>query len=216
MPQIGKSCQIIEKRLGISYLREKGCDYVSEISEKIADFFVEKEVISEDDYKIYRYGADVFIENYFMTFILIFIGGVIGKGICTITYILTFVSVRRYSGGYHASTKAGCHIVTLGNWMIVILFVSLQQKYHVIEWWTACIICILVYGIMYLLVPVENVKKKLLRSIRIKNRKKSLILCQVMIVFLLMFWFKLPQVSFAMLVSLIEVALLILVGKKDK
>ena len=151
-----------------------------------------------------------------MTFILIFIGGVIGKGICTITYILTFVSVRRYSGGYHASTKAGCHIVTLGNWMIVILFVSLQQKYHVIEWWTACIICILVYGIMYLLVPVENVKKKLLRSIRIKNRKKSLILCQVMIVFLLMFWFKLPQVSFAMLVSLIEVALLILVGKEDK
>jgi len=184
---------------------------MSEISEKIADFLVREKIIDSADYPIYKYGAEILIENVVMSLFLLCFGFIIHKGIVTIVFVLTFVGVRRFSGGYHASTKAKCHILTLGNWALVLILFQVQQEYGLVKWWMAVILCLLVFVVMLLFAPVENEKKKLLEEVRIKNRKKTLILCGALISLVLIFWIKLPQVSFAMLVTLIEAALLILI-----
>ena len=63
--------------------------------------------------------------------------------------------------------------------------------------------------------PVENPGKPLFERVRIVNKRKTLIITLMVIIISLSIRIKLPDASFAILVVLIEVALLIIWGKED-
>lgn len=66
-----------------------------------------------------------------------------------------------------------------------------------------------------LFAPVENPGKPLFERVRIVNKRKTLIITLMVIIISLSIRIKLPDASFAILVVLIEVALLIIWGKED-
>lgn len=186
------------------------------ISDKVADFFVRENVIEPAEYEIYKYGTEILIENIFMSLFLLVCGFIFDKEAVTVTFIIIFAGTRRCAGGYHADTKCKCHLFTIGNWMAVILLGMVQQRLLFVKFGAAFICCLIIFVIMFLFAPVENKRKKLLEKVKIQNRKKTLFFTIVIISFVLLFWVKMPEVSFAALVTLIEVALLILIGKEEK
>ena len=73
----------------------------------------------------------------------------------------------------------------------------------------------MVFMVMFFFAPVENPGKPLLERVRIVNKRKTLIITLMVIIISLSIRIKLPDASFAILVVLIEVALLIIWGKED-
>ena len=161
---------------------------MSGLSKMIADFFVRENVIEHEEYEIYKYGSLIFIA--------------------------VFAGIRRYSGGYHAKTKLKCYILTITNWAVVIVLQRLQQKFGFTRFGIELIICCMVFMVMFFFAPVENPGKPLFERVRIVNKRKTLIITLMVIIISLSIRIKLPDASFAILVVLIEVALLIIWGKE--
>lgn len=188
---------------------------MSGLSKMIADFFVRENVIEHEEYEIYKYGSDILIENIGTTIFLICLGFIFNKEISTLIFIAVFAGIRRYSGGYHSKTKLKCYILTITNWAVVIVLQRLQQKFGFTRFGIELIICCMVFMVMFFFAPVENPGKPLFERVRIVNKRKTLIITLMVIIISLSIRIKLPDASFAILVVLIEVALLIIWGKED-
>lgn len=82
------------------------------MSEKTADRITEylrrEGGIKTDDAEIYRYGFDVFIYSFMQLMLLLAIGAAVHRISATIIYLASALSLRRYTGGFHARTRLGC------------------------------------------------------------------------------------------------------------
>lgn len=74
---------------------------------------VKNEIIPSDDREIYIYGLKqgfILLVNIFTTFV---IGFAFNKTMETIIFLVTYIPLRIYAGGYHARTQMGCYICSV-------------------------------------------------------------------------------------------------------
>ena len=74
------------------------------ISYMIADFLVQKNVVQKEKIEIYQYGYEALFFCIEETAMLIAIGFFLHSWIQTLVFIIVFVSLRQYTGGYHAKS----------------------------------------------------------------------------------------------------------------
>ena len=79
------------------------------ISRKITEKLIEKGIIAERKYSadVYEYGIELILGD-LINYILIFVTGIVLKqdAYIPLLYLICFVSVRIFSGGFHAVTHA--------------------------------------------------------------------------------------------------------------
>ncbi|MEF9920772.1 accessory gene regulator B family protein [Anaerorhabdus sp.] len=111
---------------------------IENVGTKLGKYFFNKGYIEEDDIDAVRYYVEVFFNEYFQLLITIFIGYFISQFKETILYLIFFVAIRKYSGGYHAKTLLMCNLISYLlyfcglffneclsiNFLIPILFIS--------------------------------------------------------------------------------------------
>lgn len=92
------------------------------IANRISNIMVENHVISESDFLIYSYG----IQALFIKMIGLVEFGLIGFIFNRTFYVLLFYAsfslLRKYSGGYHASSPVMCSLVSCLAELSVIIF----------------------------------------------------------------------------------------------
>ena len=69
---------------------------------------------------IYIYGFELLVSSVIETISLLLIGLLTGKIIDTIIFIISFSSIRVFSGGYHANSYLKCFIVTVAYYLLVL------------------------------------------------------------------------------------------------
>lgn len=89
------------------------------LSKRIAFFVCEKTDLLP--LEIYVYGFELILSSIVKTVALLFIGFLIVKSVKTILFLLSFSSIRFFSGGYHANSYLKCFAVTLVNYFLVLL-----------------------------------------------------------------------------------------------
>lgn len=96
------------------------------ISAYTARFLVQYGVINKKDIEIYKYGIEVFF-LFTMDLLSIFILSLfIGNFIETICYFLAFMPLRFFSGGYHATTRLRCYIISLVAYIIFSIIIAID------------------------------------------------------------------------------------------
>ena len=162
--------------------------------------------------RAYKYGLEILSENVMLTVFLLLFGVMIGKGIETCIFLFSFCWLRRFCGGYHAKTKRGCHIATFITYIVFLLgivaFYKVVNKYMFAIYFV-CLLILIVYA------PVQHKNKVLTESICKKNRIKAIGYTLLFGSIIYIFKFKLPMVSVAVLATLIEVALLMIIGRRE-
>lgn len=138
-------------------------------SQIIANFLVSNGTIKEEEIEIYIYGYETFISGIFDFIITILLGVVFHKLICAVIFFFMFVSIRMYTGGYHAKTYLKCKLIFVFIAIGVLNLTKFNFSFSVI---VATII--LFCTIVYLLAPIENIKKPLNKSEKQKYRKISI------------------------------------------
>lgn len=85
----------------------------TEFLKRIIRWLVRENVISEDEIELYEYGLFHLVMNT-VAIVSIFIIAVWVKCIVfIICFTATFAALRKYAGGYHASTVFRCYVLTL-------------------------------------------------------------------------------------------------------
>lgn len=88
------------------------------LSKRIA-FLVCKET-DKLPFEIYVYGFELLLSSLIETGAIILIGCLLGKFLETILFLLSFSSIRFFSGGYHAKSYLRCFIVTLISYFLIL------------------------------------------------------------------------------------------------
>lgn len=91
------------------------------LSEKIVDKMINNDVIDVQQRDEYLYTVQLLIEKCIVYVIVGFFAVLVGKIIETLLFLLVFLTIRKYSGGYHCKTEIGCVISSLILVVVVIL-----------------------------------------------------------------------------------------------
>ena len=86
-----------------------------------------------------------------------------------IIYLVCFIPLRIFAGGYHAKTQFRCYIMSSITTVFILLGIQFLQQYNSI-WELICFV--ISFCVIWKLVPVEDANKPLLAEEQISYRKK--------------------------------------------
>ena len=142
------------------------------ISNCLADKLDGAEVITLESKDVYLYGLEVMISSLLSTLLILIIGLALNRFIDTLSFLVVFIGLRSFSGGFHANTYLKCAVVTLSLYFAVILL-SFFIKIPQIALW-----CLAPVGVAVLAVkaPVRNPNKPLTESEAVRHKIVSIII----------------------------------------
>lgn len=186
------------------------------MSTKIADILCQKELINESDKEIYAFGYEVILDNV-TKLIAIFLAGVIlHKTIITLIFLITFVPLRGYTGGYHAKSKWICGLVSFLLWGMVVG--STANMTEVLKANKVVIFFMVLVSelIIHQYAPVENINKRLTEEKRLRNRRRAIVLGTIYGILILLLTFIVTEYGVAMAMTILEVAILMIIPNEGR
>lgn len=126
---------------------------------KITNSLIEKNIIHIDDKEIYEYSVEVLLSDIVYGLIAILTALLTDSFLASTAFFAGFLSIRKFSGGYHAKTYLRCHFLSWFNqFVMIILYHSIPADYTlVVSYAFIFISCICVF----IFAPVENENKPL-------------------------------------------------------
>lgn len=156
-----------------------GC-MIHKLASNITDFFVARKVIQESEHEIYTYGFDLMISGFMNVLLVISAGIIIGEIWKALIFVFIMVTVRMYTGGYHADTHIMCNIIFLTTFLLSILMHNIVDMISLsgLVWFVQCIGLILIVRFA----PLENRNKRLNAEQKVRYRRISIGLYLIYIV----------------------------------
>lgn len=135
---------------------------------KIVTFLTEQEVISSesDVQDFYRYGIEISISSFLNIFLVLLLEIIINHIAESIIFLLLFILIRSFTGGYHADTYFRCNLLMCTTFILTALANSIfSNKFSLLI--IIVLICVTEL-IVSILGPIENKNKPIDDSKRIK------------------------------------------------
>ena len=181
------------------------------LSEVIADFYIEINIISSDMKRVYVYGISLII-NDIIDFAVILIPAIIARRfIYGVAFLLTFCITRIHCGGFHAKKSWICATVMLLTFILVCLCTELTASIY------GVILNMIINSISILIIlpiiPIENPNKKLDAKVKQKNKKIGIIVTSLFAMFSIVLTVYNIQEGAVISFTLLSVAVLAMVGK---
>ena len=130
---------------------------LNKLAAKISSKMLQRGVISGEMFDIYVYGFELVLSFLFSVAVLLFIGIVSHRIFHTLIFLLAFVTLRSFTGGYHANTYGVCFIVTISVFIVTLLL----AEYINICWWYYLLLLSVGLPIIYIYAPIEHHNKTL-------------------------------------------------------
>ncbi|MBE6835469.1 MAG: hypothetical protein E7515_04370 [Ruminococcaceae bacterium] len=168
--------------------------------------------IAETEIDLYSYGFFVLISQILLFLVTIIIGFILSCALESVIFFISFQSIRKFAGGYHASTETRCELLSTLSILICVVLIRLSQIYNynaVLLFLTACSACCI-----FISCPLDTPEKPLSDDEFVHFRKIThIILLAISAAITLSFVFKLYFIMYPACLSLILESILLLVGK---
>lgn len=150
-------------------------------SDKISYFFSSKQIINENDLEICSYGLQILFSLCINTTISLLIGLLLNKIIYTIIFLVSFCSIRQFSGGFHAKSNKVC-IITFISIFSLSMFLGIKlNKLNNLPIYVM-LISSLSFLCIYLLAPVCHINNPLDKNRYKKNKFFSRVISVVLLI----------------------------------
>lgn len=100
---------------------------IQRISENIVSWQIRKNLLKIDQRALYQYAYELLINQVINILIAVIIAVVMRAPMPVFVFLVSYIPLRSYCGGYHAKTNEACTAVSA----LLILFVCLIEKYIV-------------------------------------------------------------------------------------
>ena len=143
---------------------------IHNLAKRVADVFVRYGESSEENADIYAYIWEAIIATIINIGISLIVSTILGSPLRGIAFVIAFAFMRRYCGGYHASTHMKC-IISFNCIMIcAIVVVNLLVAYQLSA--ISFIIAVLGFAGIYILSPFEGDNKSTsMENVLVKKQK---------------------------------------------
>ena len=150
------------------------------VATTLADKLLNKEIITDDKYSIFRYGCELIISTIVYTLVFIVISIVTNSFISSMLFYAGFLVTRKFCGGFHASTYIRCHLLFAFNHLLFIAFDKFFPRQYAVPvliiTGVFCVISIAVFA------PIDHKNKPFTKGEYYFFRKCSFVLSGVILV----------------------------------
>ncbi len=171
----------IEKinEVAILKLKDEEKDMIHQLAKSIATYFLKENIIEQDDMDTYIYGAEVLISGVLGIVNILLVSILLDTFYQGILFLVIFIPIRMYTGGYHASSYFTCNIGFIFIYILSILMENLISKWHL----TSLLWILVLAGLLIIFryAPLENANKKIPIS---KVKRYKVIGCSLYIGFM--------------------------------
>lgn len=132
---------------------------ISCASKLVLQYLLKKGVIndSSDEKEYYQYGIEITISSLLNVILIMGIGILFRSVIESIIFLVCFILIRQFTGGFHADTYLKC------NCSFCISFIAVLIMYHItfdkINIWCSVAISVLCTAIVIFNCPIEHINK---------------------------------------------------------
>jgi len=180
------------------------------VSERIAASLMVKGVICSEDKDLYVYGLRQGAQILLNIFTTIATGLVFGMLWQSLVFMLAYIPLRTYAGGYHAKTQLRCYLSSTAAMIGVLLLVKLVL-------WTmpVCLTVAAVAGvIIFFLAPVEDSNKPLDQAEVVIYKKRARYILTLLFVLIFLCWsLEQLQISVCITMAVALLAVMLILGK---
>lgn len=146
------------------------------ISDNLLEYLIKSDVIddNEDCVAYYRYGLEITISS-ILNIVLILLVGIISNNFFeSIAFLICFIPLRQFTGGYHADTYFKCNLSFVTLFSLLLLIYNITFKFISIY----AELTMLVFSLVIFITecPVENKNKPLTDKQKRKNGCLAVIL----------------------------------------
>lgn len=128
------------------------------MTEKVIRVLIRFGVIELEQTELYKYGFKLLLKKILHVAIILLIGFIGGKFWGIFFFLITYVKIREYAGGYHSKTELGCYSCTIIVSVCVLFILYFFQKLN--KFWIYLLL--FVFGtIIWFLSPQEAINKPL-------------------------------------------------------
>lgn len=156
---------------------------IAKLAKSTAYFFVEKQVVKKEDEEVYAYGMELLYSSILNIALAAIIAAVTNTVFPTSAFLITFIVIRQYIGGYHAKTHLGCMTilaVVIGCFVVLTRYIPKE-----FEIWISGLFTLMSIILIFKFAPVEHPNKPLSDNEKLRLRKCGII--SAFIVFVLIF-----------------------------
>ncbi len=180
-------------------------------AENLTFLLVKNKKLDIKKWDIYVYSFEVILLNLVLLLILLGISIIGSCPMFFLGYLIFFVPARTFSGGYHANKSEICLAISLGVYIVsMVFYIYFQEDYNNL---TVLIVFILALAILVTLSPLQNENHPL--SEYQLNRNRSIVLGIVVadiITFLILSILK-CKIILMEVVFIVLVAIFLVIGK---
>ncbi len=185
---------------------------ISKLSSYLIEKLLSNGTISNEDKNLYIYGLFMLI-SHLMFFIIACIFGLILKCVFeSMIFYIAFQFIRKYAGGYHASTEIRCEILSTLSILACIVVIKLSKFY---DFQTALLsITIFSAVCIFVLCPLDTPEKPLTdKEFKYFRKVSWLILFLIVVAIIVSYVCKFQIVIVPCCLSLILESILLIAGK---
>lgn len=178
-------------------------------AQKITDRLCSQDIIESADKELYEYGFNMLLTVSLNIISTIIIGLLFGMVFESIAFLVAYIPLRSYAGGYHARTPLRCYIISLLLIVLILLTLRLIRESVLALFVLSTIGTIICVTIS----PVEDVNKPLDEAEIKVYRKKAMIILAAEIIILIISIFALMKLAAVISTSLALEGAMLVLGK---
>lgn len=148
------------------------------LSAYITDLLAEHKFISKNQIEICKYGIENLIISFLEILSVLVLAIFLKNVIYTLFFLASFISLRRYTGGYHANTKKGCYLVFVAVYLIYSVLLRYFPEKHIVVLGTITVFLTLITVLRY--APIVHLNKKVSKTEQKVYRKFAIIITSVL------------------------------------
>ncbi len=144
---------------------------MKQLALNISKEFVKRDIISESDIEIYRYGLEILISSTFTSFSVLVLSCLLDSFAYGFLYLLITIPLRITAGGYHADTYQKCFICSNLSYITLSLVLRFLQNHDLPPaFWLILLYLSATY--IFVKAPVPNTNQPLSDNAMKRNKKQ--------------------------------------------
>ena len=183
---------------------------MTKIIERYTKKLIANGIIKSEDKELYAYGFHqglIIIANILTTILVGFIFGMIWQ---SIVFMMAYIPLRSFAGGFHAKTQLRCYVYS------VILTATVLLAVRFILWtnFTTIGLALALGVIIFTLAPVEDKNKPLdKKEFTVYRKRTRMILSLEIVVIAFLVAVGLKAISAVIVISIFTLAVMLIAGK---
>jgi len=132
---------------------------IRRFSEKILEYLIKSNVIenTDSDKEYYQYGIEITISSLHNIILILVIGILAHSFIESIIFLVCFMLIRQFTGGFHADTYFKCNLIFCISFIVVLILYYTTAKY--LSTYISILITFVCVSIFLIRCPIEHINK---------------------------------------------------------